>query len=172
MTVRDPYTGVETKVRPQPQSLLRRWWPAIAIAVVAIVVGYFEWHNAQTPHAPSAASANKPTVASIATTAAPTIVASASATAQMPNTDELAQATAALAKASDQLAGTSNLLIAIAVLQGSSSSVSFIFSAGNAAPNGTSLGSYRGLESEAGARIGLPGCTATFHGKQTIPRGN
>lgn len=118
MTVRDPYTGVEIKARPRPpQSPLQRWWPAIAIVVVAVVVGYFEWHNAQTPHAPPASSANKPAVASTATTATPNIVASTSGPAQTPNPDELAQATAALAKASDQLSGTSNLLIGIAALQ-------------------------------------------------------
>lgn len=118
MTVRDPYTGVETKAGPRPpQSPLQRWWPAIAIALVAIVVGYFEWHNARTPHPPLAVSASRPNVASTATTTAPNIVASPSASAQTPNGDELVRATAALAGASDQLAGTSNLLIGIAVLQ-------------------------------------------------------
>jgi len=116
MTFRDPYTGVETKARP-PQSPLQRWWPALAIALVAIVVGYVEWHNAQMPHPPAATGTNEPNIATSATTAAPNIVASASATAQTPNADELTQATAALVKASDQLSGTSNLLIGIAVLQ-------------------------------------------------------
>ena len=111
MTVRDPYTGVETKVRP-PRSPLQRWWPAGAIALVAIVVGYFEWHNAQTPapRPPTAATQTQPQVASSAPRNAP-------AAGQAPNQDELAQETAVLAKASDQLGGTSNLLIGIAALQ-------------------------------------------------------
>lgn len=117
MTVRDPYTGVERKARPRaPQSPLQRWWPAGAIALVAIVVGYVEWHNAHTPQL-RPAIATQPHVASSATTAAPNIVASASASTQAPSADQLAQATAALAKASDQLSGTSNLLIGIAALQ-------------------------------------------------------
>lgn len=118
MTYRDPYTGVERKARPHPsQSRLQRWWPAGAIALVALVVGYVEWHNAQAPAPHAVVSANQLHVAGTATTAAPSIVANPSATARPPSADELAQATAALAKASDQLSGTSNFLLGIAAVQ-------------------------------------------------------
>lgn len=118
MTVRDPYTGTEQLARKRPpQSPLQRWWPAGAIALVAVVVGYVEWHNAQTPVARPAAATAQPHVASTATIAAPTVAASPSASAQATNANEIAQAAAALAKASDQLSGTSNLLIGIAALQ-------------------------------------------------------
>lgn len=113
MTFRDPYTGVEIPARrPPPRSPLQRWWPAAAIAVAAIVVGYFEWHSAQTPLRPpaTAATSSQPAAPHSSSPAAPGISTAAAS-------DEIARATAALATASDQLSGTSNLLIGIAVLQ-------------------------------------------------------
>jgi hypothetical protein len=116
MTVRDPYTGVERPAPRRTPSSLRRWWPALLIAAIALAGGVAEWRSSE--HAAplyQAAGTAKPGNTSTAASSAPSAAAPAATPAATP--DDLARAMAALAQENDRLSNDSMLLIAVAVLQ-------------------------------------------------------
>jgi hypothetical protein len=106
MTLRDPYTGTPRAPRP-PRPFAHRWWPVLLIAAIAAVAGFAEWQNTRREHSPAPA----------ATSAATPPTASAATAAPGAASGEIAAATLALTKATDQLERTSELLIGIAALQ-------------------------------------------------------
>lgn len=112
MTVRDPYTGVERPAPPRAPASLRRWWPALLIAAIAIAGGIAEWRSSEHPSAPYQAAGTAHPAGTSAAAAAPAIAATPAATP-----DDLARAMSALAQENDRLSNDLMLLIAIAVLQ-------------------------------------------------------
>jgi hypothetical protein len=112
MTVRDPYTGVERPAPRRAPSSLRRWWPALLIAAIAIAGGIAEWRSSEHAQPLYQAAGTTPPGSKGAAATAPAIAAAPAATP-----DDLARALSALAQENDRLSNDSMLLIAIAVLQ-------------------------------------------------------
>jgi hypothetical protein len=114
MTVRDPYTGVERPAAPRAPSSLRRWWPVLLIAAIALAGGIAEWRSSEhaQPLYQAAGSTPPSGKSAAAAAAAPAIAATPAATP-----DDLQRAMAALAQENDRLSNDSMLLIAIAILQ-------------------------------------------------------
>lgn len=125
MTIRDPYTGVETLAPRRPKSFMSRWWPIGLFVVIAVLGGGAEWRDSiveRAPHPVATASTaqvthNAPTAASASTTPAETPLAGNAARTQFVANDDLIVALNAMATASDRLANYSLLILILAALQ-------------------------------------------------------
>lgn len=125
MTVRDPYTGVETRAPRRPQSFASRWWPVALFVVIAVLGGGAEWRNSiavRAPHPVVTTTTNQiaragAAVGSAPTTAAETAPAGNAATTPFVANDDLIVALNAMATASDRLANYSLLILILAALQ-------------------------------------------------------